>query len=131
MVHIFFDDDLSKSTHAQRLRRRSDCHRRHEHLRCTPLLPVTFAPGSHVKHNGLLQHLDLEREATLPRVLQSTARFSGVVRACVCQYRDLDSDILRREMRGLAISVLSRRSVVAQSFKVCLPLVGIPLFLVL
>jgi hypothetical protein len=27
MVHIFFDNDLSNSTHAQRPRRRSDCHR--------------------------------------------------------------------------------------------------------
>jgi hypothetical protein len=49
------------------------------------------------------QHLDLEREATLPCVLYSTARYSGVVRACVCQNRDLDSEILRREIRGLAI----------------------------
>jgi hypothetical protein len=28
MVHIFFDNDLSHSTHAQRPRRCSDCHRR-------------------------------------------------------------------------------------------------------
>jgi hypothetical protein len=92
---------------------------------------VAFASDSHVQHDGLLQYLDLEREATLPCVLHSTARYSRVVRACVCQYRDLDSEILCREIHGLAIPVVRRRSVVAQSHKVCLLLVGISLLLVL
>jgi hypothetical protein len=45
--------------------------------------------------------------------------------------RDLEFEILCREIRGLAISVFRRRSVVAQSLKVRLRLVGIPFFLVL
>jgi hypothetical protein len=91
---------------------------------CLSLSP----PDSYVQHDGLRQHLDLERDVTLLCVLHSTARYS---RACVCQYRDLDSEILCREIRGLAISVIGRRSVVAQSFEVRLLLVGIPLLLVL
>jgi hypothetical protein len=69
-----------------------------------------------VQYDVLQQHLDFEREASLPCVLHSIARYSGKVGACVCQYRDLDSEILRREIRSLAISVVRRRSVVAQSF---------------
>jgi hypothetical protein len=80
---------------------------------------------------GSGKHLDLEREATLPCVLHSPARYSRVVRACVRQYRDLDSEILRREIRGLAISAVIHRSVVAQSLEVRLLLVGISLLLVL
>jgi hypothetical protein len=125
MVHIFFDNDLSHSTHAQRPRQRGNCYRRHEHFFCAALLFVAFAPDSHVQNDGLRQHLDLERESTPPCFLHRTARYSGLFRACVCQYLDLDSKVLRRDVQGLAISVLRCRSVVAQSFKVNLLLVGI------
>jgi hypothetical protein len=84
-----------------RAQRRSDCYRRDEHLRRTARLLVAFAPDSHVQHDELRQHLDLEREGTLPCVLHRTARYSGEVRACVCQYCDLDSEIRRGEIRGL------------------------------
>jgi hypothetical protein len=131
MVSFLFDNDLSHSTHAQRPRRRSDCHRLHDHHRCTALLFDDFAPDTHVQHDGLRQHLDLEREATLPCVFHSPSRYSGVVRACVCQYRDLDSEILCREIRGLAISVVRRRSVVSLSFEIRLLLVGVSRLLVL
>jgi hypothetical protein len=90
-----------------------------------------FAPECYVQHDELRQHLDLEMETTIPCVLYSTARYSGEIRACVRQYRDLYSKILCSERRGLAISVFRRPSVVAQSFEVRLLLVGIPLFLVL
>jgi hypothetical protein len=56
---------------------------------------------------------------------------SGSMSLCLPIPRDLDSEIFRREICGLSIPVVSRRSVVAQSFEVRLLLVGISLLLVL
>jgi hypothetical protein len=40
------------------------------------------------------------KHASLRPPEHSTARYSGEVRACFCLYRDLDSEILCREIRG-------------------------------
>jgi hypothetical protein len=53
-------------------------------------------------------------------LLESTARYSWLVRACVCQRCDLVSEVLHRETRGLSIFVVRHRSFAAQSFEVCL-----------